>query len=319
MSGRILQILDAIRSGDVSFVTTEVTRTNANFIDPASRLSLLMWAVAAGQLPCLLLLLSRGASILPVDRLGFTVLHRAAWYGTVAMLRALLFVSPDTRVVASGASTSTSVPLSGLQEGSWTMPYGSSFPLSTSDPLDRPSQKKEWMDGKQQRVERYSHPDGEEAGQGRELSSSDDVGKLNTLQYDQPLQQPPIRWREGAQRLVNAVQPLTGRTALMLSAVRGNAQMVDFLIDVCGADMYFRDHEGATAFDLAAMCGHLDVLRVFLAKADGDGFGHCFPFLQQQSELFGESAKTVRQRELLSEMNRMMSADFSRQSFVSAS
>lgn len=311
MSARSLQILDAIRSGDVSFVATEVTRTNANFIDPATRLTLLMWAVEAGQLPCLLLLLSRGASVLLVDRLGFTVLHRTAWSGTVAMLRALLFISPDTRVIASSAATSTPVPLSGASQGSGSMPFGASVPLSTSEPIEGSTLTKEWVGETQQREEEYANPD---EGQAKDHFSSEGVGKR-----EQRRGQPAaLQWREGAQRLVNAVQPLTGRTALMLAAVRGNAQMVEFLMHVCGADLYLRDHEGATAFDLAAMCGHLDVLRVFLAKADGDGYGHCFPFLQQQSEIFGESAKTVRQRELLNEMNRMMSADFSRQSFVSA-
>lgn len=127
-----------------------------------------------------------------------------------------------------------------------------------------------------------------------------------------------LSWRVGAMRLVNAVHPSTGRTPLMLATIRGSATIVDFLLNVCDADMYCEDAEGFTAVDLAALCGHLSILRIFLAKADRVGTGSEFPRLQQRVEEFGETAHTIPRRNMLNEVNRLMALDFSSQSRVAA-
>lgn len=342
MSYRTLQILDAIRAGDISFLNSEVTRANVNFIDPETRLSLLMWAIDAGQLPCLLLLLSRGASLLPVDRLGFTVLHRAVWSGSLSMIRALLLISPDTIASAASAATdmivspSSAPAVSGaLAEGERRHVFGGPL-LSTSSSRalhqgnQEGSRQETAYEGPSNGTTSPSGANGMSEGNtgmnggallrggGGRLHMEGGLEESQGREWLTPRARPSLRWRKGGQRLVNAIHPLTGRTPLMLAAVRGSASIVQFLVNVCEADIYFRDNEGFTAFDLAAMCGHLHILHLFLSKADGDGLGNAFPFLQQRAELFGENAKTIHQRQVLNEMNRMMSADFARQSYVSA-
>lgn len=356
MSYRILQILDAIRAGDISFVNAEVTRTNVNYVDPETRMSFLMWSIEAGQVPCLLLLLSRGASILLVDRLGFTVLHRAVWSGTLSMVRALLFSSPDSLVSAAAYVGTTPTIMSSSRGGKEGKPardreggdgpaYHSKDSLSLAPPSCAVGQGEKGKHRKLGGCGRIMREDHTEkmmvAGKSRKMrneiegksrgvdplrirdadeneSEQEDNGKESVEELLEHRQAPSLRWRKGGERLVDAVHPLTGRTALMLAAVRGNAAVVDFLVNTCGADIFLRDNDGFSAFDLAAMCGHVSILRIFLSKADGDGFGNVFPFLQQRAEVFGESAKTIHQRQILNEMNRMMSADFSRQSYVSA-
>lgn len=295
--------------GRFSELTYEVTPQNVNYIDPRNRMSLLMWAVALGRLPTVEFLLARGATLCPLDALGFTVLHRAVWSGSVSIVRALLFLSPDCRV-----------------------PQRSPFKEKGS--LDEAANTaKEWNEAaREASLKRSSPSSGRHPEAGNEsqemsvftrwlvtLSNKQLEAERDTKRgQDAAAMRRQLKWRFGAQQLVNAVHPSTGRTALMLAAVRGSTHIVDFLVNVCDADMYCRDAEGFTAFDLAALCGHLTILQIFLAKADGDGTGRAFPCLQQRAEDFGETAKTIPQRNILNEMNRLMAIDFSRQSYVSA-
>lgn len=364
MSYRANQILQAVIYGNFSNLTYEVTRSNVNYIDPQNRMSLLMWAVALGRLPTVELLLSRGATIFPLDGLGFTVLHRAVWSGDTSIVCALLFLSPESLVpetrnpfptkgrIADGAaiagewqadrkdaaleqqqqqqlrderervggrplsnnggdsSLGASSSVERQQQGRNTSSMATRAPEGGSSSLngDNISVFTRWLVSESHKQLAEAASDG---------GGADEESVLRRHRRQRPIGS-TLRWREGAKRLVNAVHPSTGRTPLMLAAVRGSAHIVDFLVNVCEADMYCRDVEGFTAFDLAALCGHLHILRIFLAKVDGDGTGRAFPCLQQRAEEFGETAKTIPQRNVLNEMNRLMALDYSRQSYVSA-
>ena len=64
---------------------------------------------------------------------------------------------------------------------------------------------------------------------------------------------------------VDAMDPLQGRTALILAADRGDAAMVDMLLDL-GADATLADANGLTARAIAERQGHrvvVDLLSVF--------------------------------------------------------
>eukprot|EP00796_Vickermania_ingenoplastis_P003830 gene3830-2710_t len=324
------QILEALQNGRFGDLTYEVTRQNVNYIDPKNRMSLLMWAVALGRLPTVELLLAKGATIFPLDALGFTVLHRAVWVGDVSIVRALLFLSPESRVPqrspfspkGSNAEAEAVVhewitdraaaarqTAGRVQSASSSSPPGSRGRTGTRSGAGCVEQQQQQQEEGGEEVSVFTRWLVAEGNKQLEVDA------LGGEALSGP---PPLQWRPGAKQLVNVVHPSTGRTALMLAAVRGSAHIVDFLVNVCDADIFYRDQEGFTAVDLAALCGHLSILKIFLAKADGDGTGRAYPSLQQRAEEFGETAKTIPQRNILNEMNRLLAVDFSRQSYVSA-
>lgn len=67
---------------------------------------------------------------------------------------------------------------------------------------------------------------------------------------------------------VNARDRLYGRTALMLAAAAGHAEVVRLLLDA-GAELNAVDADGATALSLAEANGHLDVLSALGFPAGG--------------------------------------------------
>lgn len=362
MSYRANQILQAVIYGNFSNLTYEVTRSNVNYIDPQNRMSLLMWAVALGRLPTVELLLSRGATLFPLDGLGFTVLHRAVWSGDTSIVCALLFLSPESLVpdtrnpfpakgrIADGAAiadewqadrkaAAVEQQRAGARQtssSSESNPGGSGADHTVGHRYPPEQQQQEDEEGSRMNQHMMNSMNNDHnisvftrwlvTESHKQLAETINSSGGRAVDEETELRRQhrrraigsTLRWREGAKRLVNAVHPSTGRTPLMLAAVRGSAHIVDFLVNVCDADMYCRDVEGFTAFDLAALCGHLHILRIFLAKADGDGTGRAFPCLQQRAEEFGETAKTIPQRNVLNDMNRLMALDYSRQSYVSA-
>lgn len=127
---------------------------------------------------------------------------------------------------------------------------------------------------------------------------------------------PALTWRPGAQRLVDMPHGPTGRTALMLAAVRGAECIVAFLLDACGADMHFEDGDGYTAAELAALCGHTAILGLLLTRAAGDGSGRAFQRVQQRSEDYVLTAQTVPQQRRLQEVNSRICEDLAVQSAI---
>lgn len=132
-----------------------------------------------------------------------------------------------------------------------------------------------------------------------------------------------LTWRPGAQRLVNAVHAPTGRTPLMLAALCGHVDVVRFLMVTCGADPYPRDGSGFTAIDLAAVCGHLPVVRLLLSlsvspNGTADGGSDIFPTTQCSAEEYIEIAKTVPQRARLCAVNKLLNENIAEASRVAA-
>ncbi|KAK7200357.1 Ankyrin repeats (3 copies)/Ankyrin repeats (many copies)/Ankyrin repeat [Novymonas esmeraldas] len=133
----------------------------------------------------------------------------------------------------------------------------------------------------------------------------------------------PLTWRPGAQRLVNAVHAPTGRTPLMLAALCGHVDVVRFLLVTCAADPYPRDSHHLTAVDLAALCGHLHVVRLLLSltvapNGAGDGAADVFPTTQCGAEEYIEVAKTMPQRQRLCDVNRLLNENLAAASRVAA-
>jgi ankyrin repeat protein len=134
-----------------------------------------------------------------------------------------------------------------------------------------------------------------------------------------------LSWRPVAQRLVNAVHAPTGRTPLMLAAVRGHTDIVRFLLLTCGADPFLTDHHGFAAIDLAALCGHMQVVRLFLqltvapnGDAGGDGAAYVFPATQRGAEEYCEVAQSLPQRQRLFAVNAVVNANLSAASRAAA-
>lgn len=128
-----------------------------------------------------------------------------------------------------------------------------------------------------------------------------------------------MRWRHGAQRLINAIHSGTGRTPLMLAAVRGDVAVVRFLLQDCQADLYLVDKDGLSAMDLAALCGHCSVVQILLELAPGDGTGSiCFPEPQQRAEDYCDIAKTVPQRFRLRSVNKRLTEELMEASRIAA-
>ncbi|KAL7706326.1 Ankyrin repeats (many copies)/Ankyrin repeats (3 copies)/Ankyrin repeat [Lotmaria passim] len=134
-----------------------------------------------------------------------------------------------------------------------------------------------------------------------------------------------LSWRPNAQRLVNAVHAPTGRTPLMLAAVRGHTDIVRFLLNTCGADPFQKDHNGFAAIDLAALCGHVEMVRLLLqlsVAANGDGCGDgaafTFPSTQRRAEDYCEVAQTLPQRQRLFAVNELLNENLAEASRVAA-
>jgi ankyrin repeat protein len=68
---------------------------------------------------------------------------------------------------------------------------------------------------------------------------------------------------------VNARERWYGRTALMLAAAEGHADVVQLLIEA-GSDIEATDEEGSTALWLARSAGHLDVAAMLAAAGAAD-------------------------------------------------
>lgn len=111
------RLLEAVVSGNEETVTALLTRQNANYADPKRQLTLLMWAVEAGQLAIAETLLRHGARQHFADLGGFTALHRAAFRKNDAMVHLLLTfdASPQNVNVLSADSRRTPLILGAMQ------------------------------------------------------------------------------------------------------------------------------------------------------------------------------------------------------------
>ncbi|KAG5502825.1 hypothetical protein JKF63_04593 [Porcisia hertigi] len=132
-----------------------------------------------------------------------------------------------------------------------------------------------------------------------------------------------LTWRPGAQRLVNAVHPTTGRTPLMLAALSGHADVVHFLLVVCNADPYPRDSHGLAAVDLAALSGYLQIVRLLLdltvaPNGVGNSAADVFPKTQCSAEEYIEIAKTIPQRQRLCAVNKLLNEKLDEASRIAA-
>lgn len=271
-------LLSAVIDGDLSFLISNLTPKNVNYCDPRYRLPLLQWAISLGRLPTTQLLLSRGASLLIVDGNGFTPLHRAVWCADVAVVTMILFASPAARTRETTAPHSSTVaPLNAAANGGMGVRGG-------------------------------------DTGGGHAFTQW--LGSHTSERSKSKSKKHELSWRPGAQQLVNVPHTATGRTPLMLAAVRGSAVLVSLLLDCCHADMHLKDKDGYTAAELAALCGHTDILNLFLAKAEGDGSGRAFQHIQQHAEDYVLTAKTVKQQQRLNEVNRRVCEDLALQSVI---
>ncbi|KAG5477489.1 hypothetical protein CUR178_05193 [Leishmania enriettii] len=154
-------------------------------------------------------------------------------------------------------------------------------------------------------------------------SGAGTTGAPPSFIYSQQPSSSPLTWRPGAQRLVNAVHPASGRTPLMLAALSGHAHVARFLLVTCAADPYLRDSYNLTAVDLAAVCGHLDVVRLLLnltVAPNGATYSAAdvFPTAQCNAEEYIEIAKTIPQRERLCSVNKLLNENLAEASRVAA-
>ncbi|CAJ1009160.1 putative Ankyrin repeat (many copies)/Ankyrin repeat (3 copies)/Ankyrin repeat [Leishmania naiffi] len=158
------------------------------------------------------------------------------------------------------------------------------------------------------------------------VASSSDAGATGTHPFttsSQSASSSLLTWRPGAQRLVNAVHPATGRTPLMLAALSGRVDVVRFLLVTCAADPYPRDSYGLTAVDLAALCGHLHVVQQLLnltvaPNGAGGSAADVFPTTQCRAEDYIEVAKTIPQRQRLCAVNKLLNENLTEASRVAA-
>ncbi|GET89188.1 hypothetical protein, conserved [Leishmania tarentolae] len=132
-----------------------------------------------------------------------------------------------------------------------------------------------------------------------------------------------LTWRPGAQRLVNAVHPATGRTPLMLAALSGQVEVVRYLLVTCAADPYLRDSYGLTAVDLAALCGYLHMVQLLLnltvaPNGASESAADVFPTTQRSAEDYIEIAKSIPQRERLCAVNKLLNESLAEASRVAA-
>ncbi|EPY27879.1 ankyrin [Strigomonas culicis] len=150
------------------------------------------------------------------------------------------------------------------------------------------------------------------------------VALVELLLYDRapPERGGGRRWRPGAQRLLHHPHEATGRTPLLLAVVRGDLAMVRLLL-ASGADASQRDRDGFDAADLAALCGWLHLVQYLQAVA-ALGAGASLsgrPLeerLQYHAEQYSETAKTLEQKRMLDDINRLICSSVAPQSRVAA-
>ncbi|KAF8292022.1 hypothetical protein TcYC6_0117460 [Trypanosoma cruzi] len=126
------------------------------------------------------------------------------------------------------------------------------------------------------------------------------------------------QFRLGSRSLVDLPHPYTGRTPLMLAAVRGDVEMVEFLIKKAGCSLSVRDFRGSTAMDLAACCGHKAVVILFLSNGD-DNADFVFESTRRQAEANCENAMTLQQLEVQKDLNLILCREWLPQSLVAIS
>ncbi|KAF8281348.1 putative ankyrin repeat protein [Trypanosoma cruzi] len=126
------------------------------------------------------------------------------------------------------------------------------------------------------------------------------------------------QFRPGSRSLVDLPHPYTGRTPLMLAAVRGDVEMVEFLIKKAGCSLSVRDFGGSTAMDLAACCGHKAVVILFLSNGD-DSADFVFESTRRQAETNCENAMTLQQLEVKKDLNFLLCRGWLPQSLVAIS
>ncbi|ESL09668.1 hypothetical protein TRSC58_02608 [Trypanosoma rangeli SC58] len=125
------------------------------------------------------------------------------------------------------------------------------------------------------------------------------------------------QFRPGSRALVDLPHSYTGRTPLMLAAIRGDASTVDFLIRKAGSSLSLTDFRGNTAMDLAARYGHKTVVTIFLSRGDDDA-DLFFERTRRQAEANCEEATTIQQLEVQKDLNVLYVGSAS-QSFVALS
>ncbi|KAH8605397.1 putative Ankyrin repeats (many copies) [Trypanosoma vivax] len=125
----------------------------------------------------------------------------------------------------------------------------------------------------------------------------------------------PICFRPGARPLVDLPHSYSGRTPLMFAALRGDIELVDFLLSKVGSDYLLKDFHGDTALDLAARYGHKSVVTYLLSKCS-DVANVVYNKTRRDAELSCERASTLQELGNHRELNVILCREWFPQSLV---
>ncbi|RHW73722.1 Ankyrin repeats (3 copies) [Trypanosoma brucei equiperdum] len=143
-------------------------------------------------------------------------------------------------------------------------------------------------------------------------SSEDETSESTSSRTD------TFRFRPGVRSLVDLPHPYNGRTPLMFAALKGNVEMVNFLITQAGAAIGAKDLEGNSVMDIAARIGQKAVVTLLLSKCNDDE-DMCFNKARRSAEDNCENASTLQQLNEFNDLKTTLCQDWLPQSLVSLS
>nr|CCD12345.1 unnamed protein product [Trypanosoma congolense IL3000] len=142
------------------------------------------------------------------------------------------------------------------------------------------------------------------------LSNDDWQHVMSISRADRP------SFRPGARALLDLPHPRNGRTPLMFAALKGNVELVDFLITEAGADVSLKDYSGNSVMDIAAQAGHKEVVMLLLARCSDDHGVH-FDKTRRNAEENCYNAATLQQLNTYNEIKTLLCQEWLSQSTVS--